>query len=93
MISQLDRLVPKILQTEKNQGMERDGRSEDEGTGKGSAVRGSWEGLQCRGHPLAREADFSTRGSTFPFLRLIHFHFLYFTILSTIILLLVVVKE
>ena len=59
-----------------NQGMERDGRSEEEGTGKGSAVRGSWEGLQCRGHPLAREADFSTRGSTFPFLRLIHFHFL-----------------
>ena len=28
--------------------------SEEEGTRKGSGVRGSWEGLHCRGHPLLR---------------------------------------
>ena len=59
--------------------------SEEEGTRKGSGVRGSWEGLHCRGHPLAREADFYPRGSTFPFLRVIHFHFLYHRTFFTVI--------
>ena len=54
LISRLDRLVLKILQTEKNQGMVggQDGRWEEEGTRKPGARR-SWEGLQCRGHPPA----------------------------------------
>ena len=49
--------------------------------GHASLVRaGHGKGCSAEGirRQLAREADFSRRGSTFPFLRLIHFHFLYF---------------
>ena len=53
--------------------------------GHASLVRaGHGKGCSAEGirRQLAREADFSRRGSTFPFLRLIHFHFLFFTIFS-----------
>ena len=51
--------------------------------GHASLVRaGHGKGCSAEGirRQLAREADFSRRGSTFPFLRLIHFHFLFVTI-------------
>ena len=43
---------------------------------QGWCSRRSWEGLHCE-HPPQREADFSSRGRTFPSRRLIHFHFLF----------------
>ena len=43
---------------------------------QGWCSRRSWEGLHCE-HPPQREADFASRGRTFPSRRLIHFHFLF----------------